>query len=647
MSEASHSRLSYIPPRPRQIVVPLAVLGMLLLPSAANGQLFDPGGVDLQTVSQARRAWKIFGRVTTLGGEPIHKAKVTVDTAAGKPEVVETNAKGEFSTEVLLATTQYEGLHVRVAASKEGYFTAHESEDFTAKDKVTREILVVLREDSANSELLSPQALVSSLEERFRAPAVRAQVPGPAIKDFDKGVEKLFREGLPLEAISSLGKSVSKAPDCLNCRLLLCLANLAGNAIATANRLQGEIDKLTASGNMPQERATLLYIAGVVETWRNQNENAVGFFQKALEIHPTDPATLQELGRTLLLQKNWEAADAYLEKATLAGASTEVHLLRARALLELSDLDNADAEMKAYVGNQPIRSLPLAVRLTYLDLQQRLQVRSLANVKSVVNQPLPELIKVMPELKGLEASASQDELPAILQKVGGKVEAFFRDFSNTISEEAIQVEHLGAKGKVTGIQTEKDNYLLLAKPEKWGLGLTEYRATPEGQTIQLKEPEAGSMRTKGFASASLVFHPLCQGDVRFRYLGRQKTDAQELFVIAFAQQPEKAKMVGLAIVNGVAEPALVQGMAWADAKDYQIVRMRTDLLRPLSKIRLSRQTTDIRYAEVQFKDAPGGLWLPQVVTVTVEWKGKTFRNSHTYSNFKRFNVATEERRKGG
>jgi hypothetical protein len=422
---------------------------------------------------------------------------------------------------------------------------------------------------------------------------------------------------------------------------------LASDAIVTADRQEEEIDKLTASGKHPEERATLLYIAGVVETWRNQNANAVGFFQKALELRPSDPVILQELGRTLIFQKNWEAAEAYLEKAALAGAPSEAHVLRARALLEMNDLDNAEAEMRDYVGNQPVRTLPLAGRLTYLDVQQRLQVRSLANVKSVVNQPLPDLIKALPELMGLEIAANQDALPSILQKVGGKVESFFRDFSNTISEENIQVENLGAKGQVRGFQTEKGNYILLAKREKWGLGLTEYRAKPDGTNTDPQAPPAGSMRTKGFASASLVFHPICQDDIRYRYLGRQKIDGQEMFVLAFAQQPEKAKMIGMVIVNGVAEPALVQGIAWADATDYQIIRMRTDLLRPLSKLRLSRQTTQIQYVEVHFKDAPSGLWLPQVVTVTVEWKGKTFRNSHTYSNFKRFNVATEEKQKAG
>jgi hypothetical protein len=371
----------------------------------------------------------------------------------------------------------------------------------------------------------------------------------------------------------------------------------------------------------------------------------VGFFQKALEILPTDPSVLQELGRTLLLQKNWEAADEYLEKAIQAGASSEAHLLRARALLEEGDVDPANAEMQTYVGKQPVRSLPLAARLTYLDVQQRLESKSLSKVKSVVDQPLPELIKAVPELKGMEAVSNQDALPLMLQKVGDNVATFFRDFSNTISEEDIKVENLRPDGKVKDSLSEKYNYLLLARPEKWGLGLTEYRATPDGTRAQAEESRPGFMRTKGFASASLVFHPNCQSEMNFRYLGHQRIDGWEAFVIAFAQRPEKAKMVGRMIVNGVSQPALVQGIAWVDAENYQIVRLRTDLLKPLPKVRLARQTTEIQYGQMHFKDTPAGLWLPQEVIVTVEWKGRTFRNSHSYSKFKHFNVATEEKRK--
>jgi Tfp pilus assembly protein PilF len=652
MNRTGHSRLPFFPPYFLQITSAIPICFLTLLTILASGGTaaaqFDPMGAgltDLQSATRITRDWTVFGRVVTLVGDPIRAAKVKVDTGAARPEFVETNTKGEFSTQVSGTVTQYDAMHVRITASRDGYFTAHESVDYSAKDNVTREIVVVLREDSENSELLTPAAVVANLADRLRSPAAMAQVPGPALKDYQKGADKLFVANSPQDAASSLAKSVGKAPNCVNCRLLLCLAYLAGNGIASANSQEKEIDKLTESGRMPQERAMLLYIAGVVETWRNQNKNALGFFQKALEIEPSNRNVLLEMGRTLLLERNWEAADDYLERAIKAGSATEAHLLRARALMEEGDVSNAQGEMKTYIGDQPVRTLPTAVRLTYIDLQQRLEVQSLVKVNSVVNQPVPDLIKAMPELKGMEAAANQDALPTILQKVGQNVEAFFHGFSNTVSEEDIRVENLHSDGHFKGGHSEKDNYLLAAKPEKWGLGLTEYRAAPNGSVTQPVEATSSYMRTKGFASASVVFHPLCQNEARFRDLGRQQIDGRDTFVVGFAQQPEKAKMVGLIIANGVSEPALVQGVAWVDAQNYEIIRMRTDLLKPLSKVRLSRQTTVINYDEIHFKDNPAGLWLPKEVIVTVEFKGHTFRNSHTYTNFKHFNVGTEEKRK--
>jgi hypothetical protein len=73
--------------------------------------------------------------------------------------------------------------------------------------------------------------------------------------------------------------------------------------------------------------------------------------------------------------------------------------------------------------------------------------------------------------------------------------------------------------------------------------------------------------------------------------------------------------------------------------------LRTDLLKPLPKVRLIRETTEIHYDLVRFKESPARLWLPQEMIVTVQWRWRTFRNSHHYSDYKFFNVATEEKRK--
>jgi len=86
-------------------------------------------------------------------------------------------------------------------------------------------------------------------------------------------------------------------------------------------------------------------------------------------------------------------------------------------------------------------------------------------------------------------------------------------------------------------------------------------------------------------------------------------------------------------------------VAWVDCGTGHIIRMRTDLLKPASKVRLTRQTTEIQFSEVHFNEMTSTFWLPSEVVVTVEWKGRTFRNVHQYSDFKLFNVQSEEKRK--
>ena len=83
---------------------------------------------------------------------------------------------------------------------------------------------------------------------------------------------------------------------------------------------------------------------------------------------------------------------------------------------------------------------------------------------------------------------------------------------------------------------------------------------------------------------------------------------------------------------------LFQGIAWIDSSSYKIVRPRSDLLTPQPRIRLERQTTEITYEPVQFREVASAIRLPSEVAVTVEWKGRTVRNSHTYSRFKLFNA---------
>jgi len=151
------------------------------------------------------------------------------------------------------------------------------------------------------------------------------------------------------------------------------------------------------------------------------------------------------------------------------------------------------------------------------------------------------------------------------------------------------------------------------------------------------------MLTSGFASSSLIFHPVYQPEATFRYLGRQKINARDAFVIAFAQRPEKARVNGAFKYGGTTMPTYSQGLAWVDGETFEIVRLRTDLLKPLPEVKLEKETTEIDFGENHFKDVAAAFWLPREVTVSVDWNGQSLRNKHEYSDFKVFNVGASQK----
>jgi len=113
--------------------------------------------------------------------------------------------------------------------------------------------------------------------------------------------------------------------------------------------------------------------------------------------------------------------------------------------------------------------------------------------------------------------------------------------------------------------------------------------------------------------------------------------------VAFAQHPIQAHVYGL-FKDGKNESTIfVQGLAWIDSQNYQILRLRTDLLKALPEVALKRQTTEISFSEVHFKSITAGFWLPREVAVTVDWHGKVLRNDHEYSDFKIFNVDSTQK----
>lgn len=624
-----------------------AAASMTLLPCSGWSQTQSPPTpISITEMNFTRQylLWPVSGRVTTLSGGPLKGAKVRVEVGAGMEplRVVETNLQGEFAAEFKIEAS-VKNLRVDVLASMPGFVDARETEEFKSEEAIRRFDLV-LRDEAVNPETLTQAALVAALAPRFSARGA-GPAPAEARRDYERGVDLYLNQHNASAALAPLRRAAAGDPGCMECQALLGLAELDAGSWARARRRLGDAAEAITSGKARSKRPEVLFILGVMEAWRSDPKASLGFLLKAQEVQPEDPLVLQEIGRALILLQNWEAADQYLEKSIKAGAPAEAHLLRLRALLELNETSEAEAELNAFLAGRQPKDLPPPVRMLSARLRERLQLQALRSAKSMVNQPLTELTQAMPELSGVTPVADQKELSGLLQRVGENVETFFKLLPNTSSREEVHEEVLRRDGNPQASLDEKFLYLLIAHPEDVGLGLNEFRTGDEQPGAKAKGINVGFMRTSGFACTSLHFHPRYQAGASFRLLGRQTLEGRPTFVVAFAQDPETAQRIGRFDVDGKSSPVLIQGIAWIDGNNFQIVRIHTDLLKSPPNTRLKRQTTEIDFHEVMFKGLPTPLWLPKEVKVTVEWKGKTFRNVHRYSNFRVFKVDTEEKRK--
>ena len=279
-----------------------------------------------------------------------------------------------------------------------------------------------------------------------------------------------------------------------------------------------------------------------------------------------------------------------------------------------------------------------------------------AHAHSYIDEPTAELVKRVPQLKELHPSDSQQELPVILLKTGNRVDDFFRHVTDLTAREEISLTRLRQEKPYTRPELSgervRDSYLILRHSNTGQSEIIEYRTDASGGNFDPLVTKKGFLVTSGFALTCNYFSNGFQSESTFRYLGDQKIGSRETYVVGFAQQPGRATLtVRAKTPNGTTTRLLVQGIAWIDKSDFQIVRMRTDLLAPRRDVGLNQQTTEVTLSKVQLVDVTAPLWLPSSVRVYVEFTTHngdvdeffelSYRNEHKYTDYQRYRVSAK------
>jgi len=293
------------------------------------------------------------------------------------------------------------------------------------------------------------------------------------------------------------------------------------------------------------------------------------------------------------------------------------------------------------------RRVKLYEALLYLPRRPLCQATSSAGLESksvpetFVDLTPPELAKQVHELKHLTSATSQALLPMILKRVGANVADFFDNFSNTTCSEHISSTVDTVPARLPLQYDGKFNYVALAKPGAHKTRLEEFRTDSKSE---VGEPKGGVV-TVGFVSLAVHFHPAYQPDSRFRYLGRELVKGKNTYVVAFGQRPGVARQAQRVTFNDKTGFVLMQGVAWIDPASFRILRLRTEIQQPELNVGLQKETTEVEYSQVTFKQDRKTLWLPRQVTVSGQLRQYVFSNQHRYSQYRLFFVDTGEKRK--
>jgi hypothetical protein len=334
----------------------------------------------------------------------------------------------------------------------------------------------------------------------------------------------------------------------------------------------------------------------------------------------------------------------------------------------------------------PVLGAPLGAETAVQEGAARASVVPVCEVRtggdyfpSYIEDSFPQLKEAVPALRGLrldEGAAEEGE--SILNKTGATISGMMPRLPNLIAKEEVSQAGLalpyivspGNQGNSYGmtrgrmsstsnvspraassnevrdaIQRQLDetknriefSYRIQFNAEDGANpGLREFRLNAQNEAILTASASPGNPRGVGFGSSWLMFEPKTLNQFRFRYLGREKIGKRDTVVLAFAQIPERADVPAQITVGGSTCSYFMQGVVWIDPSMFQMTRLQTDLLAPLSGFHQKKLRSEVDFGEVRIPARNLTVWMPSRVEISWEMDNQAGAELHKYSDYRLF-----------
>jgi hypothetical protein len=237
--------------------------------------------------------------------------------------------------------------------------------------------------------------------------------------------------------------------------------------------------------------------------------------------------------------------------------------------------------------------------------------------------------------------AASSPLDEMIGRANDQVSKFVEQFSDVKCTEHVVQEKFKSDGKLELKEESTYDYLVILTNAGGEISLDESRlAIHEAKKEQKKN--LSMLVSNGFATLFLVFHPYYSSGFQFSDLGEDSIDGHKFHKIQFKHIPGMRSPAALAL-RGREYPLDLAGVAWIDPDTGVIAKIEAGLENSMEDIGLKTMRSQVEFSPVPFKGAKDTYWFPSRASVEVETPRQHWRNTHNFTDYKRFSVSTEEK----
>ncbi|HKD84797.1 MAG TPA: tetratricopeptide repeat protein [Terriglobales bacterium] len=460
-----------------------------------------------------------------------------------------------------------------------------------------------------------------------------------------------------------------------------------------ANDLREAQKRLDEANRLAPSSAELKFLSAYLSYAKGDLEEAEKLLIQATALNPRYRHALTLLGRVQLVRGEDQQAKATLERAVAADSSYWVaHNLLADAYLQVHDYEKAQEQaelaLEAHRRNAKMAQLALGEALVNLgktpeaiaalktfaeayprtlagphaeelvallekppsDNDKKAAAR-LAELKSfaVATDLLPSAHAGLPELTWQPPGIDEEPPPVatpvncpaqqVIEGAGLGVEQLVADVAKFAAIEDLVHERLDEMGNPTARETRKFDYAAAIYQNQPDVVVVDEYRTERYGLDNLPDRIADN----GFAALALVFHPAMRDEFQMTCEGLGDWHGQPTWLVRFQQREDRPNRMQAYLVGGARYSVSLKGRAWITPEKFQVVRIETEMTKPMPQIGLMTEHQITEYGPVPFKKKNLELWLPKTAEVYMYFRGHRYYRKHSFEKYMLFSVDEEQK----